>query len=666
MRPTLLLLGALALAGCRTKDTEPLDSEPTGAVDEDGDGYTIEDGDCDDNDPSLNPGAEEVCDSVDNNCDGSVDEGVTTTFYADADADGYGDDYAATEACTQPDGYADVGGDCDDSDPAYNPGATEDDCTDPNDYNCDGSVGYADNDGDGFPACQECDDADAAVNPDATEVCDGLDNDCDGAIDDADDSLDASTATTWYSDSDGDGYGDDSLSELACEQPEASSATGGDCDDANAAVNPGAQEVCNSVDDDCDALIDDADDSLDATTGATFYADADGDGYGDAATSTQSCEAGSGYVADSSDCDDGEAAVNPGAQEVCNSVDDDCDGDIDDDDASLDVSTGGSWYADADGDGYGDASALTESCTQPSNTVTDSSDCDDGAATTYPGASELCDGGDNDCDSSADEGVLGSGQSCAAADCAEVLADQSGAASGVYWLYGATNGDFEAWCDMDTDGGGWTLIGSIVNEYHVTGSHSRSWDTLAVWTDTTTFGSYASSETADYKGEGYVDTTGDDFLVVSDEYSFGFYNVLGGASLATFITGEYDSNQCSQDFLASGADYYDQLTATQAAGMSFVVRPQDTNADCFPGANENAILGFQLADCCWANGLGNCTNCYSSWSVYDNSLLQLSRIAATTCTPGTYPCNDAGYYLTRNQHCYDVSCKVVYAELYVR
>ena len=71
----------------------------------------------------------------------------------DADADGWGATDEEVTACTQPSGYVSEGGDCNDSDPKYHPDAPED-CSDPNDYNCDGSVGYADNDGDGVPACQ--------------------------------------------------------------------------------------------------------------------------------------------------------------------------------------------------------------------------------------------------------------------------------------------------------------------------------------------------------------------------------------------------------------------------------------------------------------------------------------------------------------------------------
>ena len=117
-----------------------------------------------------------------------------------------------------------------------------------------------------------------------------------------------------------------------------------DCDDSNAAVNPGAAEVCDGLDNDCD-------EQLDEGVMLVFYADDDGDTFGDPASTTIRCEVPEGFVADNTDCDDAQAAVNPGAQEVCDNLDNDCDSLIDDDDDSLFPNEGVLSYADTDGDG---------------------------------------------------------------------------------------------------------------------------------------------------------------------------------------------------------------------------------------------------------------------------------------------------------------------------
>jgi hypothetical protein len=336
--------------------------------------------DCDDADPSVYPGAVEVCDGLDNDCNDLVDDGVMTVFYADADADGYGDDATAVEACDAPSGGVELGGDCDDADAAYNPGAVEEDCTDPNDYNCDGSVGWADDDADGWAACEDCDDADAAVNPDAIEVCDTVDNDCDGTVDEDD----AQGAPTWYSDGDGDGHGEPGSGVPACDAPSGLVDNDADCDDTDAAVSPDATELCDSVDNDCDGTTDE-DDADDAPT---WYADSDGDGFGDASTTTAACESPTDYLDDDTDCDDTDGAVNPDAVEVCDEVDNDCDGTTDEDDAA-DAST---WYADTDGDGYGDEASTTVACDQPTGFVSDATDCDDDDASRYSGCFTVFDG----------------------------------------------------------------------------------------------------------------------------------------------------------------------------------------------------------------------------------------------------------------------------------
>ncbi len=365
-----------------------------------GEGWVADSADCDDANSAIHPDATETCDALDNDCDGLVDDADdsvtgTSTWYTDADADGYGDDAAATEACEQPSGTAAYGGDCDDADPVYNPGASEDDCADPEDYNCDGSTGYADDDGDGFAACEDCDDGDATVNADATERCNGVDDDCDGVVDEDD----AADASTWYADSDGDGYGDLASTTVACDQPagHVAAAYATDCDDGDADISPVDPERCNGVDDDCDGLVDDDDTGV--TGGSSWYVDYDADGYGGARLSTTACDQPSGYVADATDCDDLDASANPGADELCDGVDNDCDGGTDEPDA-IDAT---SWYVDADADGYGGAGISQRACTQPAGHVDDASDCDDGDAAINPGATELCNGVDDDCDGLADE-----------------------------------------------------------------------------------------------------------------------------------------------------------------------------------------------------------------------------------------------------------------------
>ena len=420
---TLLPVFAL-LAACRTGGKVP-DGEPTPdtgsleSVDADGDGF-FGDEDCDDGDASVSPAATEVCDGIDNDCDGEIDEGVTDTWYADADQDSYGDPSSTQEACDQPEGAVATATDGDDTSAEVNPTATER-CNGVDD-DCDGdideevqSVWYLDADGDGFgdpgatvedcdpPSgavdnADDCDDGAAAVHPDADEICNGIDDDCDGDID-----QDATDAPTWYLDADGDGYGDTDQAVVACEAPAGAVANATDCDDADFDVNPSASEVCNGIDDDCDGLTDDADASLDANTGSTWYADGDADGFGDATNTTRACTQPSGFTGDATDCDDSAAAVNPAATEACNSVDDDCDGLIDDADASLDAATASSWYADSDSDGFGDATQVTTACVQPSGTVSDATDCNDAAASINPGETEICNSVDDDCDGLTDD-----------------------------------------------------------------------------------------------------------------------------------------------------------------------------------------------------------------------------------------------------------------------
>jgi hypothetical protein len=150
------------------------------------------------------------------------------------------------------------------------------------------------------------------------ESCDGVDNDCDGEIDEGLPGLKA-----FYVDADEDGWGSDTTRVIACAAPEGYVADGGDCDDANASVNPGVAESCDGLDDDCDGEIDEAG----AIGAVDSYADADTDGYGDPATLITSCDYPLGRVPDGSDCNDADATIHPDAPELPDDgIDQNCDG----------------------------------------------------------------------------------------------------------------------------------------------------------------------------------------------------------------------------------------------------------------------------------------------------------------------------------------------------
>ena len=213
---------------------------------------------------------------------------------------------------------------------------------------------------------------------------------------------------------------------------------------------------------------------------------------------------------------------------------------------------------------------------------------------------------------------------------------------------------------MTTDGGGWTLLGSVVND------GSRSWDTHAVWTDTTTFGAVDSRQSEDVKDAPFYDVDGDDLLITTDEYAFAFYSLLGSHNFADYLDAEYSSAACSTSFLKSGADWSDGLDADQESLQSFSVRPGDDNASCFPSTNENTIVGMPLAECCWTPVPGSTPGGQVDWKTHDLSPLQASYFQPQTCTTGSYPWNDNGLVNDSDYNCYDESCKVTYTEMYVR
>ncbi|MCB9677926.1 MAG: hypothetical protein H6737_22700 [Alphaproteobacteria bacterium] len=385
---------------------------PGGENDADGDGFRACD-DCDDGTGVTYPGAAEVCDAEDNDCNGQVDDGLTfVDYFADGDADGYGAG-AAENRCEQIPGWVPTAGDCDDAVAGTHPGATE--VCDGVDNDCVGGIDdgiqnanyYEDADGDGYgdpfstPVndCQpptatsvanngDCDDSDPDVNPASPEVCDGIDNDCVGGVDDG------LTFELWYTDVDGDGYGDPNSTPISsCSEVPGRVTDATDCDPALVFTHPGAPEICDDLDNDCNGVVDEG------LPTDRFYYDADLDGFGDPGVYVDDCSIQAGYRTIGGDCDDVDPLINPDATEVCDGIDNDCTGVADDGIPSF------PYYADQDDDGYGAGAVVDTDCFVPGGYSLSSADCNDGNDAIYPGAIEQCDQLDNNCNGIVDDNV---------------------------------------------------------------------------------------------------------------------------------------------------------------------------------------------------------------------------------------------------------------------
>ncbi|MEC8424000.1 MAG: MopE-related protein, partial [Myxococcota bacterium] len=163
-----------------------------------------------------------------------------------------------------------------------------------------------------------------------------------------------------------------------------------DCDDTDETRSPSATEVCDEIDNNCNGVVD-----IDATEVPSWYLDYDGDGFGDATVSVDQCEPPARFVDNANDCDDSSALALPGGIEVCDNLDNDCDGEVD----GQDSEGAQAFYTDSDGDGYGVDSTQVFICFPDSDQVADPGDCDDTNEAVSPGAEEVCnDGIDNDCD----------------------------------------------------------------------------------------------------------------------------------------------------------------------------------------------------------------------------------------------------------------------------
>ncbi|MEC7987003.1 MAG: MopE-related protein [Myxococcota bacterium] len=290
-----------------------------------------------------------------------------------------------------------------------------------------GDLCDSDDDGDGEDAIADggtdCDDTNELVFAASEEYCDGIDNNCDGSIDDAT-SVDM---IDWYYDGDGDGFGDATISQTQCDAPSGMVSDMTDCDDTAATSYPGADEYCDGIDSDCDGVLDE-DDALDA---ATWYADADADGFGDSETSLLSCEQPEGYVVDMTDCDDTATGSNPDADEIWyDGIDQNCDGLSD---------------YDQDGDGF------------ESTEADGGTDCDDENVDINPDADEIWyDGIDQNCDGLSDYDQDGDGfestEADGGTDCDDENVDINPDAEEIW--YDGIDQNCDGLSDSDQDGDG--------------------------------------------------------------------------------------------------------------------------------------------------------------------------------------------------------------------
>ena len=362
----------------------------TNCTDADMDGHGVGTGctgipDCDDNDSKIHPKVKEICgDKIDNDCDMTPDDGCPGVDCVDKDGDSFG----VGKDC--------VLADCDDNNAKVHPWAKEV-CGDNKDDNCnkiadDGCTGRqcVDRDADGYgvgkgcPGPQDCKDDKFTINPGAKEVCgDGADNDCDGVTDDG---------CPGSKDNDGDGH---SVGGGVSSQP--------DCNDNDAKINPDAKEICgDQIDNDCDFTVDDGCPGVNCQ-------DSDGDSWG------------VGTACKVSDCNDGDSTIYPYAAEVCgDGKDNNCNGTIDEGCTGVSCNDG-------DGDTFGKG---THCCNDPLTKAKCKQDCDDNDGGTHPWATEICaDSKDNNCNGSVDEGCTlcedkdsdgyGIGPKCSNWDCDE-------------------------------------------------------------------------------------------------------------------------------------------------------------------------------------------------------------------------------------------------------
>ena len=270
-----------------------------------------------------------------------------------------------------------------------------------------------------------------------------------------------------------------------------------------------------------------------------WYRDVDGDGFGDATTATNNaCNAGApddGYVTDGTDCNDSNDAVNPAAAEVCNGVDDDCDGVTDPSGADG----GQTWYLDEDADSWGDSNTSMSACDQPSGWAAQGGDCVDDSNTVYPGATEFCDFVDNDCDGLVDNPA---DDSCLPADDGTVCGD----------LWGADLGSVPAWGGACDGAQGYIQLNDTC--YYVV------WDPTAYWPDAratcANAGGWLATPTSSEETEFLAEAHDRTFVGGCDADEEGTWSWVSGElwDYTTWDDGKPDSENGDEDCMVLGAE----------------------------------------------------------------------------------------------------------------